>query len=53
MNELLDNSDDSEYEERKDNILPGAKRPEYMKPSSKLKIELDNLYKIIYLDAKM
>jgi len=30
---------DSDIEERKDNILPGSKKPNYMKRNAKLKIE--------------
>ena len=35
----IDDSDDSEYDERKDQILPGSKKPTNMKRNAKLKIE--------------
>ena len=34
-----DHASDSDIEERKDNILPGSKKPNYMKRNAKLKIE--------------
>lgn len=36
---LIDDHDDSDYNERKDMVLPGAKKPNYMKRNVKLRME--------------
>ncbi len=39
----IDDSDDSDYNERKDQVLPGAKKPNNMKRNAQLKIECKNV----------